>query len=125
MAAPARLPETATRVSAGNTHGFRTFPMDELKELIRTIPDFPKPGIQFRDLTTLFLHPEGLRRAVSAMADAYRGEPIDMVLGIEARGFILGAPIALELGTGFVPLRKAGKLPGVPPFLMTNRKRVE
>ncbi len=88
------------------------FPMDEIKELIRTIPDFPKPGIQFRDLTTLFLHAEGLRKAVSAMAEAYRSQSIDIVAGIEARGFILGAPIALELGTGFVPIRKPGKLPG-------------
>ena len=86
--------------------------MDELKELIRTIPDFPKPGIQFRDITTLLLHPEGLRRSVSAMVEPYRDQGIDRVVGIESRGFILGAPIALELGTGFVPMRKAGKLPG-------------
>jgi adenine phosphoribosyltransferase len=86
--------------------------MEHIKELIRTIPDFPKPGIMFRDLTTLFLHPEGFREVVHAMAAAYRGDHIDMVVGIESRGFILAAPMALEMGTGFVPMRKPGKLPG-------------
>ena len=86
--------------------------MEALRSLIRTIPNFPKPGIMFRDLTTLFLHPEGFRLAVQAMVDAHRNESIDMVVGIESRGFILAAPVALELKTGFVPVRKPGKLPG-------------
>jgi adenine phosphoribosyltransferase len=86
--------------------------MEHLKQLIRTIPDFPKPGIMFRDLTTLFLHPAGFREAVREMARPHKDAGIDMVVGIESRGFILGAPIALELGTGFVPMRKPGKLPG-------------
>lgn len=86
--------------------------MDELKALIRTIPDFPRPGIQFRDLTTLFLDPRGLRDSVMAMAEPYRNRSIDNVAGIESRGFILAAPLAVELGTGFVPIRKPGKLPG-------------
>ncbi|MDH5751244.1 MAG: adenine phosphoribosyltransferase [Deltaproteobacteria bacterium] len=86
--------------------------MDELKALIRTIPDFPKPGIEFRDLTTLFLDPTGLRKTVEALAAPYRNDSIDMVAGVESRGFILAAPIAIELGTGFVPVRKEGKLPG-------------
>ena len=86
--------------------------MDDLKRLIRTIPDFPKPGIQFRDLTTLFGDGDGFRRTVRAMADPYRAPAIDRVVGIEARGFILGAAIAAELGLGFVPMRKPGKLPG-------------
>ena len=86
--------------------------MDHLKSLIRTIPDFPKPGIQFRDLTTLFQNPAGLRETVEALAAPYKTRNIDMVVGIESRGFILGAPIAMELGKGFVPVRKPGKLPG-------------
>jgi adenine phosphoribosyltransferase len=86
--------------------------MESIKRLIRTIPNFPKPGILFRDLTTLFLDPEGFRAAVRALVDAHRLDKIDMVVGIESRGFILAAPIALELKTGFVPMRKPGKLPG-------------
>jgi adenine phosphoribosyltransferase len=86
--------------------------MDHLKSLIRTIPNFPKPGIMFRDLTTLFLHPSGFRDVVRALTGHYRNERIDMVVGIESRGFILAAPMALELNTGFVPMRKPGKLPG-------------
>jgi len=86
--------------------------MLELKDLIRTIPDFPKPGIEFRDLTTLFLHGEGFRRTISALAERYARENVDLVCGVESRGFILGAPLAVELGKGFVPIRKEGKLPG-------------
>ena len=86
--------------------------MEDLKSLIRTIPDFPKPGIEFRDITTLLLNPEGLRKTVAAIASEYKGEKLDMVCGVESRGFILGAPVALELGVGFVPVRKEGKLPG-------------
>jgi adenine phosphoribosyltransferase len=86
--------------------------MDSIKSLIRTIPDFPKKGIEFRDLTTLFLHAEGFERVVRAMAEPHREQGIDMVVGVESRGFILGAPIAMLLGTGFVPVRKPGKLPG-------------
>jgi adenine phosphoribosyltransferase len=86
--------------------------MHDLKSLIRTIPNFPQPGIQFRDLTTLFLHAEGFRDSVKALADQWRHADIEMVLGVESRGFILAAPLALELGTGFVPIRKPGKLPG-------------
>lgn len=86
--------------------------MEHLKNLIRTIPDFPKPGIMFRDLTTLFLHPAGFKESVIAMAHEFRDAKVDMVVGIESRGFIVAAPIALELGVGFVPMRKAGKLPG-------------
>ncbi len=86
--------------------------MDHLKSLIRTIPDFPQAGIAFRDLTTLFLDAGGFREAVARMAAQYREEEIDMVIGVESRGFILAAPLALELHTGFVPIRKPGKLPG-------------
>ena len=83
-----------------------------LRSLIRTIPGYPKPGIQFRDITTLLLDPEGLRLAVDGIADRHRAGGIDLVVGIEARGFIFGTAVAYQLGLGFVPLRKPGKLPG-------------
>ena len=86
--------------------------MDQIKSLIRTIPDFPKQGIDFRDLTTLFLHAEGFERVVSTMAERHAQKPIDMIVGVESRGFIIGAPLAVSMGKGFVPVRKPGKLPG-------------
>jgi len=86
--------------------------MEHIKSLIRTIPDFPKQGIEFRDLTTLFLHPVGFKWVIDALAERYRDEPIDMLVGVESRGFILGAPLAYALGKGFTPVRKPGKLPG-------------
>jgi adenine phosphoribosyltransferase len=86
--------------------------MLDLKSLIRSIPDYPKPGILFRDITTLIEHPEGFRESVKRLADAHRGLGITHVAGIEARGFIFGAGVAIELGVGFVPIRKRGKLPG-------------
>lgn len=87
-------------------------PMLDLKSLIRTIPDYPKPGILFRDITTLIEHPEGFRESVERLAAAHRGLGITHVAGIEARGFIFGAGVAIALGVGFVPIRKRGKLPG-------------
>jgi adenine phosphoribosyltransferase len=84
---------------------------DLLRQHIRDIPDFPKPGIVFRDLTPLLAHAEALRGAVAAIADPFRDDAVDCVLGTEARGFIFGAAVALELGAGFVPARKPGKLP--------------
>jgi adenine phosphoribosyltransferase len=83
-----------------------------LRSLIRTIPDHPKPGIQFRDVTTLLRDPEGLSLAVNGIADRHRSGGIDVVAGIEARGFIFGTAVAYSLGVGFVPIRKHGKLPG-------------
>ena len=83
----------------------------DIKQLIRTIPDHPKPGIQFRDITTLLLDPAGIRTAVTQLAEPFGGGQIDKVAGIEARGFIFGLAVALELGVGFVPVRKPGKLP--------------
>jgi adenine phosphoribosyltransferase len=85
--------------------------MDDLKQLIREVPDFPKPGINFYDITTLLKHPEGLRRTVDALSDQFRGEQIDTVIGIEARGFIFAPALAYHLGAGFVPVRKPKKLP--------------
>lgn len=84
-----------------------------IQSLIRTIPDYPKPGIQFRDITTLLRDREGFRRAVQGLAAPFRDAGVDKVAGIEARGFILGGAVAVELGAGFVPVRKAGKLPHV------------
>jgi adenine phosphoribosyltransferase len=83
----------------------------DFKRLIRTIPDHPRPGILFRDITTLLLDPQGLRAAVDELMLPFLGTPIDLVAGIEARGFILGGAVAHELGKGFVPVRKKGKLP--------------
>jgi adenine phosphoribosyltransferase len=85
--------------------------MDALKKLIREVPDWPKPGILFYDLTTLVKDPGGLRLVVESLAERYRGAGIDIVAGIEARGFILAPAVALRLGTGFVPIRKPKKLP--------------
>jgi adenine phosphoribosyltransferase len=84
----------------------------DLKSLIRSIPDYPKAGIMFRDITTLIEDPEGFRQSVEELAAAHRGLGITHVAGIEARGFIFGAGVAIALGVGFVPVRKKGKLPG-------------
>lgn len=86
-------------------------PSLSLKDIIRTIPDFPKPGIMYRDITTLLSHSQGLKQAVQDLSAPYAGQKIDYVAGIEARGFVFGAAIAIELGAGFIPIRKAGKLP--------------
>jgi adenine phosphoribosyltransferase len=86
--------------------------MLDLKSLIRSIPDYPKPGILFRDITTLIEHPQGFRESVERLAAAHEGLGITHVAGIEARGFIFGAGVAIQLGVGFVPIRKRGKLPG-------------
>ncbi|MDE2463712.1 MAG: adenine phosphoribosyltransferase [Alphaproteobacteria bacterium] len=81
------------------------------KSAIRTIPDYPKPGIMFRDITTLLGNPRAFRAAVDALVQPYAGVKIDAVAGIEARGFILGGAVAHQLSVGFVPVRKKGKLP--------------
>ncbi len=83
----------------------------DLKRLIRTIPDYPKAGVQFRDITTLLADPAGWRAAVDGLVWPFLTAGIDYVAGIEARGFILGGAVAHELGRGFVPIRKKGKLP--------------
>jgi len=83
----------------------------DLKDAIRTIPDFPKPGIMFRDVSTLMGNPRAFRQAVDELVQPYAGAKIDKVAGIEARGFILGGAVAHQLSAGFVPLRKKGKLP--------------
>jgi adenine phosphoribosyltransferase len=85
--------------------------MTDFKSLIRDVPDFPKPGILFRDITTLLRDPEAFRRAVDGIVGRYRGEGLDQIVGIESRGFILASAMAYTLGTGLVPVRKPGKLP--------------
>lgn len=86
-------------------------PVDRLRALIREVPDFPRPGVVFKDFTPLLADPPGLALAVELMANPYRGEPIDLVVGAESRGFIFGIAIAQALSAGFIPLRKPGKLP--------------
>jgi len=83
----------------------------EIEALIRAIPDFPIPGILFRDITPLLKDKQGFRRAIDLFVERFKGRGIDHVVGIEARGYILGAPIAYAIGAGFIPVRKPGKLP--------------
>lgn len=85
--------------------------VDDVKKLIRTIPDYPKPGIMFRDVTTLMRDAAGFKAAVTAMSAPFANQRIDAVAGIEARGFIFGGAVADKLGCGFIPIRKKGKLP--------------
>jgi adenine phosphoribosyltransferase len=85
--------------------------MDQLKAKIRNIPDFPKPGILFYDITTLLRDAEGFGQAVDALASPFKGRSIEAVVGMESRGFIFGAAVADRLGAGFIPVRKPGKLP--------------
>ena len=87
--------------------------MTDLKTRIRHVPDFPKAGILFYDITTLLRDPAGLREAIDSLAQPFADQRIDIVVGIESRGFIFGAPVADRLGAGFVPVRKPGKLPSV------------
>jgi adenine phosphoribosyltransferase len=87
-------------------------PMKTVQDYIRTIPDFPHEGIMFRDVTTLFSDPRGFRIAIDQLLAPYAGMDIDKVVGLEARGFIIGGAIAHQLGKGFIPIRKKGKLPG-------------
>jgi len=83
----------------------------DLKQMIRSVPDFPKPGINFYDITTLLKDPQGLKATIDSLAGPYDASGIDVVVGIESRGFILGSAVAQRIGAGFIPVRKAGKLP--------------
>lgn len=87
--------------------------MDALKAMIRHVPDFPKPGILFYDVTTLLKDRSGFKDAIQALSAPFEGQPLDVVAGIESRGFIFGAAVADRLGLGFVPVRKPGKLPSL------------
>ena len=84
----------------------------DLKTFIRDIPDFPKPGIMFRDISPLLASPEAFRQSILELCAPFRDHKVDMIVGAEARGFIFAPPMAMELGAGFVPVRKPGKLPG-------------
>lgn len=86
--------------------------MRDIEKLIRTIPNYPKEGIMFRDITTLLKDPKGFQTTINLLIEKYTDAPIDYVAGIEARGFILGSALAYALGIGFIPVRKKGKLPG-------------
>jgi adenine phosphoribosyltransferase len=86
--------------------------MVDITKLIRTIPNYPKEGIMFRDITTLLKDPTGFKATIDLLAIKYKDAPLDFVAGIEARGFILGAALSYALGLGFIPVRKKGKLPG-------------
>ncbi len=85
--------------------------MSDLKSLIREVPDFPKPGINFYDITTLLKNPAGFREVIDRLVERHREAPVDLVVGIEARGFIFAPAVAYALGAGFVPVRKPNKLP--------------
>jgi len=85
--------------------------MDNLKQAVREIPDFPKPGILFYDITTLLSDPESFNKVIDIMAERYKGQEPGKIIGIDARGFIFGGALAYRLGVGFVPIRKKGKLP--------------
>lgn len=85
--------------------------MEHLKKLIREVPDFPKEGINFYDITTLLQDADGFKQTIDALVDEVKNEKIDTVIGIESRGFIFGTPVAYRLGAGFVPVRKPNKLP--------------
>lgn len=83
----------------------------DLASMIRDVPDFPKKGVVFKDITTLIKDPQAFRESVDILADHYVGQGVQVVVAVEARGYIFGAPVAYKLGAGFVPVRKAGKLP--------------
>jgi adenine phosphoribosyltransferase len=85
--------------------------MDELRRIIRDVPDFPQKGVVFKDITPLLAHPEAFRRAIDLMAEPLRGRDFDLLVGIESRGFIFAAALAYALGKGKIPVRKPGKLP--------------
>ena len=106
MSNPATSPESAASQTLSTSAD-----CDRLKKLIREVPDFPKPGILFYDITTLLKDRVGFARLIDALSEHYIGKEIDLVLGMEARGFIFGPALAYRLNAGFVPVRKPGKLP--------------
>ena len=106
----ARTPKHSAATTRA-TKGAKTLQHQRIEDYIRTIPDFPEPGIMFRDVTTLFQDPRGFRLAVDQLLAPFVGLEIDKVAGLEARGFILGGAVAHQLSKGFIPVRKAGKLP--------------
>src|SRR5436309_14311189 len=105
------LPCLVSKVVLGRSVTILIPRMHHLKSLIREVPDFPKPGINFYDITTLLKHAEGLRNTVDALASEFEGQKVDSVIGVEARGFIFAPALAYHIGAGFVPVRKPKKLP--------------
>ncbi|MDP9268382.1 MAG: adenine phosphoribosyltransferase, partial [Acidobacteriota bacterium] len=105
------MPETSATSSATTSINQARMDCTHLKKLIREIPDFPKPGILFYDITTLLKDAAAFKESIGLMLEPFRGTQIDIVVGMESRGFIFSAPMAIELGAGFVPVRKLGKLP--------------
>jgi len=91
--------------------------MNHIKQLIREVPDFPKPGINFYDITTLVKDKDGFREVIDALKAHYEAKPVDVVVGIEARGYFFAPAMALALNAGFVPVRKPGKLPGEKEYI--------
>lgn len=91
--------------------------MDHIKQLIREVPDFPKPGINFYDITTLVKDKDGFRQVIDALKEHYQDKPVDLVVGIEARGYFFAPAMALALNAGFAPVRKPGKLPSEKEFV--------
>ena len=109
---PMKVRRAGTPASTSDKGAIRgTGPMEHLKSKIRHVPDFPKAGILFYDITTLLLDPVGLREAIDGLADPFKGQGIELVVGIESRGFIFGAAVADRIGAGFSLVRKPGKLP--------------
>ena len=106
MVPDVRTTESATESATGSATN-----SEWIKELVRDVVDFPRPGVTFRDITPLLGDPIGFRRAVTDLVSRFDQVPVDRVIGMEARGFILAAPVALQIGAGFVPVRKPGKLP--------------
>jgi adenine phosphoribosyltransferase len=106
-----RCPNPSSFAGETVTTAAREETVRALRELVREIPNFPKPGINFKDITPLLANAAAFRKASEAMAAPFAGDSITHVVGVESRGFILGAPIAQLLGAGFIPVRKPGKLP--------------
>ncbi len=113
---PAKETEPVSLVDAGFNFFFTVTNMNQetlsfIASCIKSIPDYPKPGILFRDITSLVEHPQAFRQTIDLLVEHFRDMPLDKIVGTEARGFIFGAPVAAALGLGFVPVRKPGKLP--------------
>jgi adenine phosphoribosyltransferase len=111
LRAPFLLAIKPAELSGNKASNMRSSLEDTLIEAIRTIPDYPKPGILFRDITTLLGNARAFRRSIDELVHPYAGQKVDKIAGIEARGFILGGAMAHQLSAGFVPIRKKGKLP--------------
>ena len=102
----------------------RELTVNDLRQIIREVPDFPKPGVRFYDVTTLLRVPAALRKVIDLFVSEYQGKKIDLVIGMESRGFIFAPPVAYRLGAGFIPVRKPGKLPWKTRLVKIGRAHV-